>query len=80
MNRKDCTINAKMTKENKIKPAIHGVAFGAMSGITSVTAAFPFELIRRRLQVQGVPDPMTGACFDLYIYILYVCMTEYFTN
>jgi len=25
-----------------------------------VTAAFPFELIRRRLQVQGVPDPKTG--------------------
>lgn len=45
---------------NKFNPAIHGVAFGAMSGITSVTVAFPFELIRRRLQVQGVPDPKTG--------------------
>jgi solute carrier family 25 phosphate transporter 23/24/25/41 len=39
-------------KEGPISPAM-GLGFGAVSGSFCVTAAYPLELIRRKLQVQG---------------------------
>ncbi len=39
--------------EGPVSPAV-GLAFGAVSGSLCVTAAYPLEMIRRKLQVQGL--------------------------
>jgi solute carrier family 25 phosphate transporter 23/24/25/41 len=48
------TVGLKEGEKNRKAGPMTGLAFGAISGSACVSAAYPLELVRRKLQVQGL--------------------------